>query len=543
MGVIGVVLIGLLSLPGDPFGHAAAAPSSPSPSHARPGPAPEIPTASSFNLQQDGLDPEAVGLRWSVSPAPCFENYTLTYSATGAAGPWATYGNFSDPSTNSTVAFEPIEDVTLWWRVVATTCLGDSTSNSVESTVPDEPTLSYRFPTSTSVTIAWANPAVYSDLIRFQSYELFTDYGGRRDGGPLITNYSEQSVTVDLYSLVLYEFQVSTHEACCDTSFPSWNFLSNRINLSAPSPVTAAASVSPAAVDVGQAAAMTCTATGGVPPYAHTWAFGDGGTGSGPSVAHSFTAAGKFLPVCSVHDATSATATAGTAGITVSPALVVSASVSRPAAYPGTVLTFQATVSGGSGSVVGYSWDFGDGSQDIGPTATHLFATPSSYLVRLTVVDSNGGSVGARTQVSVANLSATAIAQVSEGVPGQPLRSTATAGGGAGPPYGFAWSFGDGTGSVGPSVTHSYASAGTYTPTVVVTDSLGGDLSVTTGTITVTATSVPGGGARPELGLGPTVAGLPVLVLLTAAVVLLAAGGWLRLRRPPRRSRRSTPSP
>lgn len=42
------------------------------------------------------------------------------------------------------------------------------------------------------------------------------------------------------------------------------------------------------------------------------------------------------------------------------------------------------------GSVVSYSWDFGDGTIATGPTATHTYTSPGTYFAWLTVTDNDG---------------------------------------------------------------------------------------------------------------------------------------------------------
>ena len=75
---------------------------------------------------------------------------------------------------------------------------------------------------------------------------------------------------------------------------------------------------------------------------------------------------------------------------------------------------------------------------------------------------------------------------------GQQLEFTANVYGGV-PSYSFAWSFGDGTTASTNPAYHTYSSAGTYTVTVQVTDSIGETASASTSvtiaqqqTITVT---------------------------------------------------------
>jgi hypothetical protein len=64
----------------------------------------------------------------------------------------------------------------------------------------------------------------------------------------------------------------------------------------------------------------------------------------------------------------------------------------------------------------------------------------------------------------------------------------------------YRWSFGDGTGALGPSVTHVYAEGGTYTVTLTVTDR-GGNSATVRHTISVLGPKAAGSGSSPSPGL------------------------------------------
>ncbi len=82
------------------------------------------------------------------------------------------------------------------------------------------------------------------------------------------------------------------------------------------------------------------------------------------------------------------------------------APVARPGGpYTGVVGTSVAlngnTSSDGDGSVVSYSWDFGDGTIGIGATSGHVYIAAGLYTVTLTVTDNSGLTGSATTTVNI----------------------------------------------------------------------------------------------------------------------------------------------
>ncbi|MFT4946193.1 MAG: PKD repeat protein [Natronomonas sp.] len=58
---------------------------------------------------------------------------------------------------------------------------------------------------------------------------------------------------------------------------------------------------------------------------------------------------------------------------------------------PGETVTFDGTASTTpDGTVESYEWNFGDGATESGPVPTHAYSEPGTYVVTLTVTDSNG---------------------------------------------------------------------------------------------------------------------------------------------------------
>lgn len=61
----------------------------------------------------------------------------------------------------------------------------------------------------------------------------------------------------------------------------------------------------------------------------------------------------------------------------------------NPAAFTDVRFDGSTSTAGLGNSITGYVWDFGDGTSATGVTATHRYSASGTYLVKLTVTDSN----------------------------------------------------------------------------------------------------------------------------------------------------------
>jgi len=227
---------------------------------------------------------------------------------------------------------------------------------------------------------------------------------------------------------------------------------------------------SPTQPAIGDTVSFAGTATGGIPPLAFAWDFGDGGTATGANATHAYGAAGTYAVTFTVSDSANHV-TSNVKSISVSSELAVDFSISPDTPVLGEVITFTASASGGTPPYA-YLWEFGDGVAASGPTTTHAYAASGMYSVRLNVSDSEAHSAAIVISLYVAPLLNATFAYV----PTLPLTFEridfdASASGGT-PPYSYVWDFGDGLGAFGPSVNHAYTAAGFYTVTLTATDSL-----------------------------------------------------------------------
>jgi PKD repeat protein len=158
----------------------------------------------------------------------------------------------------------------------------------------------------------------------------------------------------------------------------------------------APASASPVAFD----ASASSDPDGAIADY--HWNFGDGSpAGSGSSPAHVYAAPGTYAVTLRVTDGSEQTA-AITHMVEVDEAPIAAFSASPATA--GLPVLFDGRASADvDGSIVAWSWDFGDGSAAAsGATVEHIYAAAGTYLATLAVTDSAGHTGTVRQAVAVA---------------------------------------------------------------------------------------------------------------------------------------------
>ena len=162
--------------------------------------------------------------------------------------------------------------------------------------------------------------------------------------------------------------------------------------------------------------------------------------------------------------------------------------ISAPPHLTGEAVTFDATDSDDpDGSIVSYQWDFGDGQTGRNVQAQHVYTVPGEVTATLTVTDGDGLTDTAEVTLEITRLNAPPVAEAGPDVFGDVGQAIRFNGLGSSDPDGsivsYRWDFGDDAEAMGESPTHAYASAGSYTVTLTVTDDQGA-----TATDTLTAT-------------------------------------------------------
>jgi PGF-CTERM protein len=129
-----------------------------------------------------------------------------------------------------------------------------------------------------------------------------------------------------------------------------------------------------------------------------------------------------------------------------------------------------------SSPIAGYSWEFGDGITASGEVVTHAYADPGTYEVTLEAETEDGTTATTTRRVEVVDRPPTARFGASSGRPVVGTVFTLNASASTDPEdqaLRYEWELGDGTTQTGPTVSHSFSSAGEHEVTLTVTDANG----------------------------------------------------------------------
>jgi PKD repeat protein len=231
---------------------------------------------------------------------------------------------------------------------------------------------------------------------------------------------------------------------------------------------------------------FSSTSTGTIASYA--WDFGDGTTSTEQNPTHVYAQSGTYtvnLTVTGPGGSNSAIPQQVT--VTYPPTALFQANVD-----PNNPLSVS-FVDNSEGVVTSWAWDFGDGTTSTEQSPTHTYAAGGTYNVTLTATNAGGNSISTiPVTVTEPVVVVPPVAGFSYGAldPAQPLTiqfsDTST-----GDYDTYAWDFGDGVQSNEPNPSHTYATGGTPTVTLTVTNSATGVSNVYQEVITVQAPSEP----------------------------------------------------
>jgi PKD repeat protein len=383
-----------------------------------------------------------------TAPALVCEGVSVTFTNTssGANSYQWNFGDGSPTSTATSPTYTYSTPGTYTVQLIAintTTGCRDTFQQSINVNPIPNPTFT-RAPTGGCVPLT----VNLTDTTPFDpTYLYIWDYGNsQRD-----TSYTPNNPTYTSAGTYTVSLEVVTPAGCRRTTTASVTV----------SPLPTANFSAPASACARAPVTFTNASTGAT---SYQWDFGDGvGTSTATNPTYAYTTAGTFTVTLI------ATSGAGcrdtfTRPITIYP---------RPTAdfsYTIECLGSPTSFTDNSIGAVSYQWNFGDGSTvSTLPNPTHTYAAPRTYTVRLIVTSADGCKDTVTKSVPVnatpnPNFSFTTVCL------GQATSFTDLT---PGTPTGWEWDFGDGVGSTLQNPTHTYATAGTYSVTLVVTNAQG----------------------------------------------------------------------
>ena len=236
----------------------------------------------------------------------------------------------------------------------------------------------------------------------------------------------------------------------------------------------------------------------------YAWNFGDGSSGNGVTANHDYPTDGSYTVTLTVTD------DAGASASTSQTISVQAATANQPPVadftFACTDLTCSFDASGSTdpdGGILSYAWNFGDGGTATGVTVDHLYGVDGSYTVTLTVTDVAGASASTSQTVTVQTTVTNQLPVADFTFACNNLDCSFDGSKSSDPDgslVGYAWNFGDGSTASGMTTAHTYATAGTYSVTLTVTDDLGATASSTQSVAVTAATAIPGPGPGPRRG-------------------------------------------
>ncbi|WP_377644494.1 PKD domain-containing protein [Oryzobacter terrae] len=431
------------------------------------------------------------GQQTIVSPAAYNDGAWHHVVATQGADGMRLYVDGVERGTNPTTT---AASYTGYWRAGGDRCWAGTTSTYLAGTIDDVAVYTTAIPASvvgahyTASGRAMANQAPTSRIVSSSAF-LTASLDGSTSSDP--------DGTIASYAWTFGDGSTSTamaptHVYAAAGTYPvtltvtddrgATAISSTSVTVVANQAPTASFTATPTGLSAAVDASASSDPDGSVASYA--WAFGDGSTGTGRTTSHAYATEGPYTITLTVTDDQGTTAST-TRSVTVTRP----ANVLPTAAFTSSSDFLTASVDGtGStdpdGSVASYAWDFGDGGNGTGATASHTYATAGTYDVTLTVTDDRGGSATLTKPVTVAANAAPQArftSSVDRLVVGLDASTSSDAEGAI---ASYAWDFGDGTNGTGRTTSHTYAADGTYTVRLTVTDGLGATDS-TTASVTV----------------------------------------------------------
>ena len=337
------------------------------------------------------------------------------------------------------------------------------------------------------------------------------DFGGSETSSLADTSHTFSTVGQHVVSLTVTDSAGATHTETTTIQVDP--------NLAPTAVATAVPTAGKSPLTVAFTGSASTDADGSVAGYA--WTFGDGGTADVANPSHQYSAPGSYTATLVVTDdngAVDTTTVAVQVNANQAPTAVAGSNVTGGQA-PLTVAFNSNSSSDPDGGIVAHHWSFGDGNSSTSANPTYTYSSEGTYTATLTVTDAEGATGTSELVIDVdpiPNVAPTVVASAGDTTKRVGLAITFSSAGTQDPDgtiASYLWDFGDGTTSAAPNPSKAYQTAGTFTPTLTVTDNAGAIVSTSTQTITIQSNEAPVAAAS---GL-PTTGTEPLVVSFSSA--------------------------
>lgn len=375
---------------------------------------------------------------WSDSTENNDVWFTSTLSTTGSYSVLWTFGDGDSATTENPMHSYPGPGVYQVCLYVSDSCGADTVCNNLNISCP-LPTAGFTY-TDTLLQVSFTDTSSGNGGLAY-SWD-FGDGMTSTAQNP-IHNYAASGT----YQVCLVVLDTCTTDTLCDS-----------VTVLCPAPT---ADFDAVASNVTVVFSDSSTGTGAL---SWAWDFGDGNTSNAQNPTHQYSIAGTYTVCQTVTDTCGSDSTCQS--VTVScPGLTADFG------YSDTLLTVNFSDSS-SGSGLTYLWTFGDGDSSTVQNPTHDYATSGSYTACLKITDVCGSDTACQT-ITVLCPKPTVAFTVSDSLLTATFTNTTTIIGSAT----YLWDFGDGDNSSAKDPVHDYATSGTYTVCLTVTDSCDQDSS------------------------------------------------------------------
>jgi len=252
----------------------------------------------------------------------------------------------------------------------------------------------------------------------------------------------------------------------------------------------------------------------------YSWDFGDGNTSNDANPSPTYSEPGTYTVTLTIIDNDNKTNTGTTiAVITLVPRIDPIAEPKGPdSGEEGSTISFSSEGSNDpDGSIIEYSWDFGDGHTSNDANPSHTYSEPGTYIVKLTVTDDQDNKDTSmmtciinpeQNTAPISNIYGNYEVKIDKAITFSSEGSYDS----DGSLVEYSWDFGDGHTSNDANPSHTYSEAGEYTVKLTVKD----DKGVITTDMTICQVLAP-----TPINLLPVAVGGTALAAISAAVYFL----------------------